>query len=207
MILVTGGAGFIGSAMVWKLNQVGYTDIIIADSLGTSEKWKNLVGLRFADYLDKDDCLHKLLAEKFPRLDAIIHMGAISTTTEKNLDVLLRSNYEYTKELAAFAVQRSIRFIYASSAATYGDGSQGYDDDESKLHTLRPQIWNTFFKMLFYIIANAFLKRLEAHWTTCRIEFSHLCLRKILILVSQDFWHRNVLNLYRFAHCVECSGY
>ncbi|RFM24591.1 MAG: ADP-glyceromanno-heptose 6-epimerase [Candidatus Thermochlorobacter aerophilum] len=149
MILVTGGAGFIGSAMVWKLNQVGYTDIIIADSLGTSEKWKNLVGLRFADYLDKDDCLHKLLAEKFPRLDAIIHMGAISTTTEKNLDVLLRSNYEYTKELAAFAVQRSIRFIYASSAATYGDGSQGYDDDESKLHTLRPLNGYGYSKHLF----------------------------------------------------------
>lgn len=149
MILVTGGAGFIGSAMVWKLNQVGYTDIIIADNLDTSEKWKNLVGLRFIDYLHKDDCLQKVLAEKFPRLDAIIHMGAISATTEKNLDVLMRNNYEYTKELAAFAVQRSIRFIYASSAATYGDGAHGYDDDESKLPMLRPLNGYGYSKHLF----------------------------------------------------------
>ncbi len=149
MILVTGGAGFIGSAMVWKLNQVGYTDIIIADDLDTSEKWKNLVGLRFLDYLHKDDCLQKLLAEKFPRLDAIIHMGAISSTTERNLNVLMRNNYEYTKDLATFAAQRSIRFIYASSAATYGDGSQGYDDDESKLGLLRPLNAYGYSKHLF----------------------------------------------------------
>ncbi|MCS7013571.1 MAG: ADP-glyceromanno-heptose 6-epimerase [Chloroherpetonaceae bacterium] len=149
MILITGGAGFIGSAMVWKLNQVGYTDIIIADELGNSEKWKNLVGLRFADYLHKDDCLQKILSEKFPRLDAIIHMGAISSTTERNMDLLMRNNYEYTKDLAVFAAQRSIRFIYASSAATYGDGSQGYDDDESKLHTLMPLNGYGYSKHLF----------------------------------------------------------
>ncbi|MFN3426683.1 MAG: ADP-glyceromanno-heptose 6-epimerase [Candidatus Thermochlorobacter sp.] len=149
MILVTGGAGFIGSAMVWKLNQVGYTDIIIADDLDTSEKWKNLVGLRFLDYLHKDDCLQKLLAEKFPRLDAIIHMGAISSTTERDVNALMRNNYEYTKDLATFAAQRSIRFIYASSAATYGDGSQGYDDDESKLGLLRPLNAYGYSKHLF----------------------------------------------------------
>ncbi|MFN3385749.1 MAG: ADP-glyceromanno-heptose 6-epimerase [Candidatus Thermochlorobacter sp.] len=149
MILVTGGAGFIGSAMVWKLNQVGYTDIIIADDLDTSEKWKNLVGLRFLDYLHKDDCLQKLLAEKFPRLDAIIHMGAISSTTERDVNALMRNNYEYTKDLATFATQRSIRFIYASSAATYGDGSQGYDDDESKLGLLRPLNAYGYSKHLF----------------------------------------------------------
>ncbi|KER10748.1 MAG: ADP-L-glycero-D-manno-heptose-6-epimerase [[Candidatus Thermochlorobacteriaceae] bacterium GBChlB] len=153
MIIITGGAGFIGSAMLWKLNQVGISDVIIADELGDSNKWKNLVGLRFHDYLHKTDFLKKLCEEKFPRIDTIIHMGAISATTETNVDLLMENNFAYTKDLALFCAQRSIRFIYASSAATYGDGSQGYNDDEEKLTSLRPLNGYGYSKYIFDVWA------------------------------------------------------
>jgi ADP-L-glycero-D-manno-heptose 6-epimerase len=150
MIVVTGGAGFIGSAIVWKLNQLGKTNIIIVDELGKDEKWKNLVGLKYEDFVNKLEFIEQILDDVIPyNVDAIIHMGANSSTTEKDADHLMDNNYNYTKELAKYCVEKHIRFIYASSAATYGDGSLGFDDDESTLETLRPLNMYGYSKQLF----------------------------------------------------------
>lgn len=139
MVVVTGGAGFIGSAIVWKLNQLGETKIIIVDELGVGDKWKNLVPLKFEDFIHKDDFVSMIIDRDIPfEIDSIIHMGANSSTTEKDADHLFSNNYLYTKELAAYCIEKNIRFVYASSAATYGDGSLGFYDDENKLETLRP---------------------------------------------------------------------
>jgi ADP-L-glycero-D-manno-heptose 6-epimerase len=139
MIIVTGGAGFIGSAFVWKLNQEGLSDIVIVDHLGETDKWKNLVNRRYLDYLHKDVFLNMIRGDKVPvEVEAIIHMGACSSTTERNADYLMANNYYYTRELALWAAKKNIRFIYASSAATYGDGSLGFSDDDHVTLNLRP---------------------------------------------------------------------
>lgn len=150
MIVVTGGAGFIGSAIVWKLNQLGKTNIIVVDELGKNEKWKNLVGLKYRDFVNKLEFIEQVLDDVVPyNIEAIIHMGANSSTTEKDADHLLDNNFNYTKELSKYCVEKNIRFIYASSAATYGDGSLGFDDDESKLELLRPLNMYGYSKHLF----------------------------------------------------------
>lgn len=161
MIIVTGGAGFIGSAIVWKLNQRGENDILIVDSLRESDKWKNLRPLRFWDYVEKDDFLEKIINEDFKEsVSALIHMGACSDTTERDARYLVKNNYEYTKYLATYSRIHNVRFIYASSAATYGDGSQGYSDDESSLLSLRPLNMYGYSKHLFDLWAkrNSMLK-------------------------------------------------
>jgi len=150
MVVVTGGAGFIGSAIVWKLNQLGENKIIIVDELGVDDKWKNLVPLKFEDFIHKDDFISMIIDRDIAfEIDAVIHMGANSSTTEKDADHLFSNNYLYTKELAAYCVEKNIRFVYASSAATYGDGSLGFDDDENKLETLRPLNMYGYSKQLF----------------------------------------------------------
>ncbi len=153
MILVTGGAGFIGSAIVWRLNQLGNENIIIVDELGLEEKWKNLVGLKFQDFIQKDDLFDKLNAGVKYKISAIIHMGANSSTTEKDADHLLKNNFQYTQKLARYTFKNNIRFIYASSAATYGSGSLAFNDDEEKLSQLRPLNMYGYSKSLFDIWA------------------------------------------------------
>jgi ADP-L-glycero-D-manno-heptose 6-epimerase len=149
MIVVTGGAGFIGSAIVWRLNTLNYDDIIIVDSLGTDEKWKNLVGLNYRDFIHKDDFIALLESASIIHPDTIIHMGANSSTTEKDADSLLRNNFEYSKKLAEYSIKNNTRFIYASSAATYGDGSLGFDDHEPDIHYLRPLNMYGYSKAMF----------------------------------------------------------
>ena len=159
MIVVTGGAGFIGSAIVWRLNEQGITKIIVVDDLGADEKWKNLVSLKFDDFIHKDDFISMIIDRDIPfEIDSVIHMGANSSTTEKDANHLFSNNYLYTKELATYSLEKDIRFIYASSAATYGDGSLGFDDDENKLETLRPLNMYGYSKQLFDLWA----KRKEA---------------------------------------------
>ncbi len=155
MIVVTGGAGFIGSALVWGLNQKGEDDILIVDHLSESESWKNLVSLRYSDYLDKDQFIVALENGDFGNsIDAIIHMGACSSTTEKNAYYLVENNYRYTARIAAWHEEhRKCRFIYASSAATYGNGEQGYSDNEDKLNTLRPLNMYGYSKHMFDLFA------------------------------------------------------
>ncbi len=150
MIIVTGGAGFIGSALVWKLNTEGIRDIVIVDRLGTSTKWKNLVNLRYEDYLHKDEFLNMVHRNAVPfEVDAVIHMGACSSTTERDADYLWMNNFAYTKILAKWALLNKTRFIYASSAATYGDGTLGFSDDHDKIDDLKPINMYGYSKQLF----------------------------------------------------------
>lgn len=142
-ILVTGGAGMIGSAVVWHLNRLGHDRILIADRMDHSEKWRNLVPLRFLDYIDADDLLKTL-----PDAGAVFHLGACSATTEKDSGFLMRNNFEYTKTLAHWAVSNNARFVYASSAATYGAREDGFSE-ELPLHTLRPLNMYGYSKHLF----------------------------------------------------------
>lgn len=149
--IVTGASGLIGSAVVWALNKAGETDILAVDHLGTSEKWKNLRALRFTDYMERDAFLENLKngASLLDGVEGIIHMGACSSTTETDATYLIHNNFEYTKILAELAVEKGIRFIYASSAATYGDGEHGYKDDESRIEALRPLNMYGYSKQLF----------------------------------------------------------
>ncbi|MCX7909059.1 MAG: ADP-glyceromanno-heptose 6-epimerase [Ignavibacteria bacterium] len=131
MILLTGGAGFIGSCFLKFLNDNGFFDIIVVDHLSKSEKWKNLVGKKFIDYYNKDEFLYFFESKKFTNIkfDAIFHLGACTNTYESNVDYLISNNFRYSVRLAQYAAEKDIRFVYASSAATYGAGELGYDDN------------------------------------------------------------------------------
>lgn len=154
-ILVTGGAGFIGSALVWALNQRGEENIVVTDSLGTDEKWKNLVALKYADYLDAADLLDavKNRPESLGKFDVIYHLGANSATTERDANHLMKNNFEYTKVLAHWAIATGAKFVYASSAATYGDGTHGMDDKMQDISVLRPLNMYGYSKHLFDLYA------------------------------------------------------
>ena len=151
MIVITGGAGFIGSAMLWELNRQGMENVLIVDDLGstTTGKWKNLSGLSFSDFIHKDNFLSRLDGNQLPEISAVVHMGAISATTETDADLLMANNFNYSQKLALFCASRNIRFIYASSAATYGSGSAGYNDEEDNLKQLRPLNMYGYSKQLF----------------------------------------------------------
>ncbi len=138
MIIVTGGAGLIGSAVVSYLNKKGREDIIIVDNLSKTEKWKNLVGKKYDEYIHKSKFIEELLEDSLPEIEAIIHMGACSSTTELDADYLYSNNTEYTRILMEWSIENNVRFIYASSAATYGDGSKGYSDDHDVTPNYRP---------------------------------------------------------------------
>lgn len=153
-ILVTGGAGFIGSALVWALNRRGQTDIVVTDFLEQNKKWhglvpldsgredkrRNLAPLKFADYVEADVFRARLQADPgaFGRFGTVFHLGACSSTTERNEAYLIDNNFAYSRELAEWALAQGARFVYASSAATYGDGAAGMDDKDDNLARLRP---------------------------------------------------------------------
>ncbi len=146
-ILVTGASGMIGSALVWALNQRGHENIILTDVLGCDEKWKNLVPLRYLDYLDASQLFANLAALDDVRY--VFHLGACSATTEKDAAYLMENNYRYTKALAEWAIYGDRRFVYASSAATYGDGAYGMMDGHENLHQFRPLNMYGYSKHLF----------------------------------------------------------
>ena len=138
-MLVTGGGGFIGSALVWELNRRGCTRIVIADSAPRAERSRYLRHLIFADYIEPEQTLSWLAADKMGKFDFAFHLGACSSTTETNREYLYRNNFEFSRDLAAWALAAGTRFVYASSAATYGDGSAGMDDaNPQNLPRLKP---------------------------------------------------------------------
>ena len=164
MIIVTGGAGFIGSAIIWRLNQKGRDDIIVVDHFAKDEKYKNLVPLKFLDVFEADEfgeMVHSGFFSKH-KVETVYHLGACSSTTQIDMGFLLRNNFEYTKFLCNYAVENKVRFIYASSAATYGDGSNGYSDDESTIENLYPLNPYGYSKQLFDVWAkkNGYLKEI-----------------------------------------------
>lgn len=169
MIIVTGGAGLIGSAIIHRLNQLGREDILVVDHLGRSDKWRNLAPLRFMDYMEKDDFEALLDSGSLQRqplrgasgVEAVLHLGACSSTTERDATYLIRNNFEYSRKLALVALEKNARFIYASSAATYGNGGQGFVDDEQALQRLRPMNMYGYSKQLFdlWVLRNRLLGR------------------------------------------------
>lgn len=146
MIIVTGGAGFIGSCVVRTLNETGIDDIVIVDNVNDTDKWMNIRNKKFIKYVHKSVFLNEL--ESYKNVTAIIHMGAQSSTTERNFDYLYNNNFEYTKTLWNYCAKRQIQFVYASSAATYGDGSNGFDDTQD-IDRLMPLNGYGYSKQLF----------------------------------------------------------
>src|SRR5579884_683620 len=153
-IVVTGGAGLIGSAIVFALNLRGIDDILVVDRLDSSEKWKNLVPLRFRDYADADEFERRILQRdgKAGEIRTLFHLGACSSTTETDAAFLMRNNYEYTKHLAHWATEGGVRFVYASSAATYGALERDLRDD-ADLDSLRPLNMYAYSKHRFDLYA------------------------------------------------------
>jgi ADP-L-glycero-D-manno-heptose 6-epimerase len=153
-ILVTGGAGFIGSAVIWELNRRGIDDIVVADRLGTGEKWRHLVPLRFRDYLEADE-LERIVTEspgKLREIGTVFHLGACSSTTETDATFLMRNNFGYSKMLAEWAAAGGRRFVYASSGATYGSREHDLREDLDP-HDLRPLNKYGFSKHVFDVYA------------------------------------------------------
>jgi ADP-L-glycero-D-manno-heptose 6-epimerase len=148
-IVVTGAAGFIGRNVVAELNRRGETEIILVDELGKDEKWKNLVGLQYEDIVSPEEFLGLIEDGAFADARSVIHMGACSATTEKDADYLLRNNYQYTRVLCNWCESHEIRFVYASSAATYGDGAEGYNDADDVTPTLKPLNMYGYSKHMF----------------------------------------------------------
>ncbi len=147
VVIVTGGAGFIGSCLVRMLNDRGIKDIVVVDDINTTEKWKHLVNKDYIEYIHKDDFLSRLI-EFDGEVSHVIHMGACSSTTQKDFDYLYRNNYLYTIALWDFCARNNATFIYASSAATYGDGSEGFDDTDD-IGRLAPLNGYGYSKQLF----------------------------------------------------------
>ena len=148
-VVVTGGAGFIGRNAIAELNRRGFENILLVDDLGTDDKWKNLRGLVYEDILTPARFLSLVERDMLDNVEAVIHLGACSATTEKDADFLLRNNYHYTRSLCEWSLAHDVRFIYASSAATYGEGAQGYSDADAATPTLRPLNMYGYSKHMF----------------------------------------------------------
>ncbi|HYG32236.1 MAG TPA: ADP-glyceromanno-heptose 6-epimerase [Methylophilaceae bacterium] len=149
MIVITGGAGMIGSMIAWHMNSVlGRDDLVIVDRFSHSDQWQNLCHRRYANYLDKDE-LFPWLTAGGQKIEAIIHMGAISATTERDFNKLVQDNIRYSQQLWTWCAQHGVPFLYASSAATYGNGDQGYEDNEERLDELRPLNGYGYSKQFF----------------------------------------------------------
>ena len=138
-VIVTGGAGFIGSLLVWELNRRGCSQVAVVDFPAGSDKGANLTGLRYTEFVDASELHARLASGTMGKLDCIFHLGACSSTTETNEQYLRENNFEYSRDLAKWALGAGVRFVYASSAATYGDGSAGMDDSDAReMDRLRP---------------------------------------------------------------------
>lgn len=148
LIVITGGSGFIGSGVIRHLNDQNIQNLVVVDELGMTEKWKNLVGKRVLDIIPKEQ-FFDWLEGKESLIEAFIHLGACTSTVEKDASYLLENNYRFSVRLAEYALKNDQRFIYASSAATYGDGSKGFVDDENELERLEPLNMYGLSKQLF----------------------------------------------------------
>lgn len=148
LIVITGGAGFIGSCLVRYLNNKGLNNIIIADNLGKTEKWKNLLGKSFIDIVEKEN-FFQWLEGRESSIEAFIHLGACTDTLEKDASYLLENNYQFSVRLAEYAIKNEHRFIYASSAATYGNGTLGFSDNHDLLPSFSPMNMYGYSKHLF----------------------------------------------------------
>jgi ADP-L-glycero-D-manno-heptose 6-epimerase len=176
-ICVTGGAGFIGSALITELNARDEENIFVVDTLENNEKWKNLTGKRFTDLISIENSF-EFLKNNIQQFSAIVHLGACSSTTETNAEYLLENNYRYTINLAGLAMENNKRFVYASSAATYGDGSHGFSDDLPLLPQLHP------------LNMYGFSKHLVDLWALKHGHFSKIVGLKYFNVFGPNEWHK-----------------
>ncbi len=204
-IVLTGAAGFIGSCMLWKLNQDGYEDIITVDKLDESEKWKNLVGKKFSDYFDAYDFIEMAEEGIFYDIDTVIHLGACSSTTLNDSYYYMKNNYEYTKRLAEYCAENDIHFVYASSAATYGDGSMGFSDDDSDTLELKPLNMYGYSKHLF----DLWVFRNNLHTTFTGLKYFNVFgpneyhkgdMRSLICKKFADVVKENKIGLFKSYH-------
>lgn len=197
MILLTGGAGFIGSVVLRRLNDEGRDDIVVVDHLNSTPKWKNLLGKSFEEYLDRKELLSYLESDSLPfKLTGIVHLGACSATTERDINYLIENNTRYSQRLCAYALRHRIRFIYASSAATYGAGDAGYSDDESTILSLRPLNGYGFSKQLF------------DRWALKKGYFDRIVGLKFFNIFGPNEYHKDDMRsvLYKAFHQVRSDG-
>ena len=166
MIIVTGGAGFIGSCVVRSLNEAGRSDIVIVDNISETDKWMNMRNKKYIKYVHKSRFLEEL--PTYENVEAIVHMGAQSSTTERDFDYLWENNFEYTKALWNYCAEKHISFIYASSAATYGDGSLGFND-RMDIDKLLPLNGYGYSKQLFDMWVKHQAKSFPAQY--CGLKF------------------------------------
>jgi len=162
MILITGAAGFIGSALAWALNRRGRNDLVLVDRFGSGGKWKNIVGLRFRQFVDRTELFEQLATAPWAReIEAVFHIGACTDTTLNDADFFLKWNYEYSCKLCEWSLARDICFLYASSAAVYGDGALGFSDEPDLTFKLKPMNAYGLSKWMFdkYILENDLYRR------------------------------------------------
>jgi ADP-L-glycero-D-manno-heptose 6-epimerase len=202
MIIVTGAAGLIGSAFLWKLNENKIKDILAVDDLDTSEKWKNLTHKKYYDYAQKTVFLDALKNGKLNfKPKAIVHMGACSSTTLTDGNMYIETNYEYSKVLAEYAFEHDVPFIYASSAATYGAGENGYDD-QADLDELSPLNMYGYSKHMFdlWLLRNDLLNK------ACGIKFFNVFgpneyhkgdMRSVICKNYDDVENKGVIKLFK----------
>ncbi|MCL1986140.1 MAG: ADP-glyceromanno-heptose 6-epimerase [Betaproteobacteria bacterium] len=206
MYIVTGGAGFIGSAAIWRLNQAGIDDIVIVDDLGSSDKWKNIRNLSYADYVQYEAFLRMAEEDALPwPLTAVVHMGACSNTTERNAEFLIRNNFKYSQTLCRLTLERNARFINASSAATYGDGSQGFSDRLDKLRSLTPLNMYGYSKQLFdlWLLREGLLGQvvsLKFFNVYGPNEYHKGSMRSVVCKAWHEINTHNSLRLFRSSH-------
>ncbi|MDD5091812.1 MAG: ADP-glyceromanno-heptose 6-epimerase, partial [Candidatus Wallbacteria bacterium] len=202
-IIVTGGAGFIGSALIWALNNLGIEEIIAVDHLATGDKFKNLAPLRIKDYFEKDDFLEEIRRSPLSNLtETVFHLGACSSTTEMDASFLVRNNFEYSKKLCSWSLENGARFVYASSAATYGDGAKGFKDNREVIPLLRPLNPYGYSKHLFdcWAMRNGFLDRiagLKYFNVFGPNEYHKSDMRSVVIKAYEQILHTGRVSLFK----------
>jgi ADP-L-glycero-D-manno-heptose 6-epimerase len=194
-IVVTGGAGFIGSGVIRALNDRGYSNIIVVDDFKTGEKWKNLVGKRYAEMISKHE-LFSWLKGKESAIEAFVHLGACSSTVENDASYLFENNYRFSMRLAEYAIDNGHRFVYASSAATYGSGSEGFSDNEDKLDELRPLNMYGYSKHMFDL------------WLKTQGVLDKVCGLKYFNVFGPNEYHKGRMSsaILHFVKQIESTG-
>lgn len=211
LIVITGGVGFIGSCLTRYLNDLGIKNLCLVDDLGKTEKWRNLLGKNIVDIIEKHHLFQWLEAREPASIEAIVHLGACSRTTEEDASYMLENNYRYSVRLAEYALKHDIRFIYASSAATYGNGAQGFSDRNEHLQQYRPMNMYGMSKQLF----DCWLKNEKALTSVTGLKFFNVFgpneyhkgrMASAILHMYRSIAHEGVVRLYesndpaQFAH-------